>query len=389
MSKLASLVQGLGRPRIAVFGDPMLDCYTWGRVDRVSPEAPVLVLRIDQREWRLGGAASVAALLRGLESRVSLHGVVGDDPSGHTLRKLLVEEGIEHDGLLVNADRVTTTKERFLGRGASRSGGGGQQILRVDQEQCSPVSAEIERRLTQTIANCLDGCAALLISDYNKGVCSSGLLKMLIEAARARQIPVIVDPARIADYSRYQYATLLIPNRAEAEAATGITIDGPLSAQAAAEKLCRAHAAEAVIVKLDSEGMVLFEADGRCRHFATNAREVYDVTGAGDMVLAVVGMCLADGASLADAVELANVAAGLQVERLGVQPISRQELARVPPPLARVGQRGSRCLSVESSITSDDPARRSPHASSYRHIVISEIRNPKSEIRNHVRKSGS
>ncbi|HEY3964822.1 MAG TPA: D-glycero-beta-D-manno-heptose 1-phosphate adenylyltransferase [Planctomycetaceae bacterium] len=328
MSNLATLLNGLGRTPIAVFGDPMLDCYTWGQVDRVSPEAPVLVLRIDHREWRLGGAASVAGLLRGLDSQVSLNGAVGDDSPGQTLRRLLLENGIDHRGLVIDADRVTTTKERFLGRTANRSGAGGHQILRVDQEQCSPISEDIERALIESLENCLGDCSALLISDYNKGVCAPGALATLIEKARARQLPIVVDPARITDYSRYKNASVLIPNRSEAEAATGISIDGPRSAQAAAERLCHAASAEAVIIKLDSEGMVLYEANGCCRHFGTEAREVYDVTGAGDMVLAVVGRCLADGAPLADSVELANMAAGLQVERLGVQPITRQELSR-------------------------------------------------------------
>ena len=353
MSKLAYLLQGLGRPRIAVVGDPMLDCYTWCDVDRVSPEAPVLVLRVDHREWRLGGAASVAGLLRGLEAETSLSGVVGDDSAGHIMLKLVAESGIDHGGLLVDPNRVTTTKERLMGRTASRTGSGGQQIVRVDQEQRSPVSREIERQLTESISSGLDGCAALLISDYNKGVCTPGLLATLIEAANARRIPVIVDPARITDYSRYQNATLLVPNRSEAEAVTGLTIDGPESAQAAAAKLCRDCSARAVIVKLDSEGMVLYEAGGRCRHFATRAREVYDVTGAGDMVLAVVGLCLADGVPWADAVELANLAAGLQVERLGVQAITRDELARALPPSQRAGQERPRCQPIDLNGAND------------------------------------
>ena len=328
MSDLLSRLEALGSPRVAVLGDLMLDCYTSGNVERVSPEAPVLVLRVDQREWRLGGAASVAALLRGLDVGVCAVGAYGGGRGGRASQaicRLLGESGIERDGVVMIPDRVTTIKERFIGRAASRHP---HQILRVDEEETRPIGETVEAQLLRPLRVRLEEVNGLLISDYNKGVCTPGLLRSSVDLARDRQLPVIVDPARIADYSRYRGATVLIPNRAEAACATGMEINTPADALAAAQKLSLQTGIPAVIVKLDSDGMVLFETNGTACHFPTRPRAVYDVTGAGDMVLAVVGVCLAAGVPLAEAVELANIAAGLEVERQGVAVVTRDEIRR-------------------------------------------------------------
>jgi len=364
MPSLASRLDQLPSPRILVLGDLILDRYTFGNAERVSPEAPVLVLRTGASEVRLGGAASVARLLRGLDAEVVLAGVIGDDPEGRTLQSLAnaspplrkggqggwgesqldsnASEGAPESLVLLDPTRPTTTKERFVGRTSARSAAGGQQILRVDHESREPISAEIETELSQAIVALLAGNTrshsvdssafdALLISDYAKGVCTPRLLEAVIAAANARGIPVIVDPARGADFSRYRRATLVKPNRVEAELATGRKIRTPQDAVVAGQRLCRQYEFDATLITLDQEGMALAEEDESGVLFPTQAREVCDVTGAGDMALATLGLCLArtpdsPPVPLEDAIRIANIAAGLEVEKLGVTPVSRAEL---------------------------------------------------------------
>lgn len=319
---LAAILSSLGAPRILVVGDLILDRYTWGDVERVSPEAPVLVLDADSQETRLGGAASVAALLRGLDVPVTLAGVWGDDPAASVVRGLLNEMQVDHAPTLSDSARPTTTKERFVGRAAGRQ----HPILRVDRETREPLSPELAERLTRAILDRLADHRALLISDYHKGVCTPQLLAALFAAAQAQGLPILVDPARIPDYSRYRGATLLAPNRRETALAAGRSIRTPDDALAAGRRLCQTCEAEAVVVKLDGDGMVVASADGSGRHIPTRPRPVHDVTGAGDMVLAVLGLCQAAGVPLVEAARLANVAAGLEVERLGVAMVRRDEI---------------------------------------------------------------
>jgi D-beta-D-heptose 7-phosphate kinase/D-beta-D-heptose 1-phosphate adenosyltransferase len=323
MTLLASLQQ-LGRPRLLVFGDLILDRYRSGNVERVSPEAPVLVLAEDAQEMRAGGAASVAALARGLDAEVALAGVVGDDPEGKTLRTQLEAAGIDTLLVLEDSMRPTTVKERLMGRAAGRRP---HQMLRVDREVTCPLRMSLEQSLAAALLPTLDRCQALLISDYRKGCCTPQLLHTLIAAARVRNVPVLVDPARVEDYGRYRGATLVAPNRAEASLATGATITQPSEALVAARRLRDICRAQAVVVKLDSDGMVFVEAGGAAEHVPTTPRELYDVTGAGDMVLAVLGLAQAAKLALAEAVRLANAAAGLEVERLGVALVTRGQVA--------------------------------------------------------------
>jgi D-beta-D-heptose 7-phosphate kinase / D-beta-D-heptose 1-phosphate adenosyltransferase len=323
MNTLLQQVNAWGHPQILVVGDLMLDRYTWGDVERVSPEAPVMVLRAENEEVRLGGAGSVAALLRGLEAEVSLAGVIGSDASGHLLLTLLREDSIDHSLVVRDPDRRTTTKDRFLGRSASCAA---QQMLRVDYEDRQDISEQTEQQLFQSIANCLGEFDAVLISDYAKGVCTTGLLRPLIAAARQQQITVLVDPGRGVDFDRYLGATVIKPNRLEAQEATGIPIRFPLDAMSAGGILCSGHGFGAVLVTLDRDGMVVCTADGAAEALSTHVHHVCDITGAGDMVLATLGLALAQRMTLSDAAQLANLAAGMEVERQGVAVISRNEL---------------------------------------------------------------
>jgi len=307
-----------------VLGDLMLDRYTWGDAERVSPEAPVLVLRVETEEARLGGAASVAALLRGLEVEVDLAGVVGGDASGRVLRRLLREAAVDDAHVSGEDARRTTTKDRFLGRSTSRQP---QQILRVDGEDRHPLAAESEQTLGDGVCARLPQCQALLISDYAKGVCTPTLLRRVLDAAQQRRIPVLADPGRGVDYERYRGVTLLKPNRSEAQQAAGRDIRSPAEAQQAGARLRAQLDCTAVVITLDRDGLVVCGREGG-QWYPADAREVCDITGAGDMAAATLGVCLAVGAPLDAAARLANVAAGLQVERQGVALVTRDDLVR-------------------------------------------------------------
>jgi D-beta-D-heptose 7-phosphate kinase/D-beta-D-heptose 1-phosphate adenosyltransferase len=320
---LADLVLRLGEPRVLVVGDAMLDRYVWGDAARISQEAPVILLQADRREERLGGASSVATMLRALGARVSLAGVVGDDDNGERIRRLVQEEGIDDEALLVDPDRPSTVKERYIGRAQHRHP---QQMIRVDYEMRTPLSSARENELNQAIARAIRRADIVLVSDYDKGVCTPGVLAALVARARAHGLKTLVDPVRGGDYRKYHGCTAITPNRLEAGLATGRTLANTEEALVGAAELRERLDLEATMVTLDKEGMALVHADGRREIFPTRPRQVYDITGAGDMVMAVLGMALAAGADYEPAIRLANIAGGLEVEKIGVATVSRDEI---------------------------------------------------------------
>jgi D-beta-D-heptose 7-phosphate kinase / D-beta-D-heptose 1-phosphate adenosyltransferase len=320
---LIDLVENFGHPRILVLGDLILDRYIWGNADRISQEAPVILLREDRQEIRLGGASNVANMLRGLEVDVTIAGVVGDDADGRQVREELVRAGIDVSGVVTDSSRPTTVKERYIGRAQHRHP---HQMLRVDREVKTAIESPIEVELLRRVSEVLPSCAALLISDYAKGVCTPGLLQTLIGRAKHLGIPVIADPASSGVYAIYSGATAITPNRLESSRATGIDIDSMESAFEAGRRLCRELNLEFAFVTLDSEGIALVDRDDHCTHHPTRKREVYDITGAGDMVLATIGVGAAAGFAPEDLARLANVAGGLEVEQIGVVTISREEM---------------------------------------------------------------
>lgn len=324
-SDLVELVQDLGQPRVLVVGDIMLDRYVWGDAERISQEAPVILLHADQREERLGGASSVATLLRALGARVALAGVVGADAGGEQIRRRLLDLGIEDEAVLVDADRPSTVKERYIGRAQQRHP---QQMLRVDYEVRTPLSKHQEDRLNQAIARQLGRADIVLISDYDKGICTPGVLAATIAGARAHGLRTLADPIRGRDYRNYHGCSAITPNRLEAGLATGRILGDKASVLASAAQLREQLDLEAAIVTLDKEGMAMVHTDGRAEVFATRPRQVYDITGAGDMVLAVLGMALAAGADYDPAIRLANIAGGLEVEKIGVATVTRAEILR-------------------------------------------------------------
>jgi D-beta-D-heptose 7-phosphate kinase/D-beta-D-heptose 1-phosphate adenosyltransferase len=320
---LIDLVQNLGRPRILVLGDLILDRYTWGDAERISQEAPVILLRERSREVRLGGAANVANMLRGLEADVTLGGVIGSDADGRELRDELERQGVDCRAVIVDVERPTTVKERFIGRAQQRHP---HQILRVDREVRRPLGESVAESLIQTLLAALQTIDCVLISDYGKGVCTPDVCCQLIQSARQARLPVIVDPSSSGDCRNFAGATAVTPNRMETKRATGREIARIDDAIAAGRRLCADLAIDHAFITLDSDGIVVVRSDGSAEHLATRKREVYDITGAGDMVLAMIGVGSAAGINPFDLARLANVAGGLEVEQVGVVPLSRDDI---------------------------------------------------------------
>ncbi len=320
---LAETVRNLGAPRLVVAGDVMLDRYVFGAMERISPEAPIGVLRVAEEEVRLGGAGSVARNLAVLGARVTLCGFLGTGPYGDDFLALAADAGIDTGRVRRVPGRRTSLKTRLI----ARRGAGGQQVLRVDREDDSAYPLSEDAALTQSVLQALGEADLLVLSDYAKGALSPSLVRTAITAARAKGIRVLVDPKvpGLMD-ERYRGASVVTPNRVEASTCVGFRIDGPGSAKRAARLLAEGQDLEAAAITLDRDGICLYPRGGPGQLFDISPRDVYDVTGAGDMVISAMAMALSAGASLGDAVRLANLAAGLEVSKLGVVPISREEL---------------------------------------------------------------
>lgn len=318
---LSLLEQDL-RPRILLVGDVMLDRYLFGDVERISPEAPIPVLRIGKQEHRLGGAGSVASMTATLGAKTILAAVVGDDAEGLLIRDLLEKLGVDSRSVLTVADRCTTVKERLLGRAQQRHP---HQMMRVDREVDRPIEADCADELIAGIARSIDGVDLVLVSDYNKGVCKGDMIPRVVSLARSAGVPVLTDPVKGADYRRYAGCACITPNRVEAATAVGMSIATPQDGLEAARRLLQ-FGVESAIVTLDRDGMAWADRSGQSGLVSTRPRQVCDITGAGDMVLATLGYALAAGADAATAIEIANTAGGLEVERLGVVPLTRREI---------------------------------------------------------------
>jgi D-beta-D-heptose 7-phosphate kinase/D-beta-D-heptose 1-phosphate adenosyltransferase len=314
-SAAAALAAGRGRT-IAVLGDVMLDAYVWGDVQRVSPDAPVPVVDLKRRSAAAGGAANVALNLAAAGATVRLVGVVGDDASGSALRALLREAGLDDAGLVTENARRTTTKTRVVARG--------QQLIRLDEEDRGAMPAA-SPALVDRLRVALDGADAVLVSDYAKGVVDAARMRSVAEIASGR-IPVVVDP-KARDLSVYRGCTAITPNRAEAEAASGHTIGRDEDVPAAARAIADACGASVVLITRGDRGLSLWERE-RVAHVPALAREVYDVTGAGDTVIAYFALGLAAGIAAADAALLANAAGSVAVSKVGTTVVAPDEIVR-------------------------------------------------------------
>lgn len=313
--------------RAIVVGDFMLDQLLTGDATRLSPDAPVPVLKVTSQENNPGGAANLALDLIALHAEVTALGVVGDDAESAVLKGELGAGGVGTEGIITDPDRPTTVKRNLIGLAQGRHA---QKMFRLDFESTEPISEEIEDRLLAAFDQALPGTAVVCIEDYNKGVCTPRICGEIIERARLAGVPVFVDPAPISDYSRYRGATAITPNRTEAELATGFKA-GEDSRETHREHLARTLMETfdlgAVVLTLDKQGAVVVSGDHpEAVHVPTVAREVYDVTGAGDMMLAALAAGRANGLDWVNAVRLANAAAGLEVEIFGVAPIPIEKI---------------------------------------------------------------
>ena len=311
-----------------VVGDFMLDQHVYGAAERLSPDAPVPVLHATRFEDRPGGASNVTLCLRGLKAEVRCFGVVGADEEAEVLRRTLKSGGSDVSGLLTDPSRPTTIKRSLIGLAQHRHP---QKMFRMDIETRDPLPLHLRDQLLKLIEARLDEVDVICLEDYNKGVCGPELCQKLIKLCKSKRKPILIDPAAIEDYSKYRGATAITPNRSEAELATGL--DTPIDASelhnaGLATKLLNELDLEAVVLTLDKHGALLEERGGKPVIVPTVARAVYDVTGAGDMVLAALAGGRCNGLSWLDAVKFANVAAGLEVQVFGAQPIAFANVQR-------------------------------------------------------------
>lgn len=302
------LLDAMQGKRVLVLGDVMLDEFLWGTVGRISPEAPVPVVEVIRHSFHLGGAGNVAHNVRILGGEAVLAGVIGRDVAGDRVRETLEAAGVLSALAVADAARPTTVKTRIVAHH--------QQVVRADRERADDIPRALEDALLAQVTRVLPGCVALVLSDYQKGVVTPRLMRSVLERARRRRVPVLVDP-KVRHFRLYRRVALVTPNQKEAEQATGIAIRTDRDLRAAGERILKMLGCGAVLVTRGEHGMSLFPAGGRAAHLPTAAREVFDVTGAGDTVIATVGLALGAGATLAEAAMLANHAAGVVVGKLG------------------------------------------------------------------------
>jgi rfaE bifunctional protein kinase chain/domain len=315
-ARARALLRSMRGQRVLVIGDVMLDQFLWGHVARISPEAPVPVVEIASESFHLGGAANVAGNLRALGGAAVVAGIVGDDDAGARVRSALAAAGIE-DALSVAADRPTTLKTRIIAHH--------QQVVRADREASGDVPKGVEDALLDRVRATLASCGAVIVSDYQKGVITPALVKTVVGLARRRGLSVLVDP-KVAHFPMYRRVALVTPNQTEAEQATGIRIRTQADLVAAGDRILRRLRCDAALITRGEQGMALFEPGQPLLQIPTAAREVFDVTGAGDTVIATIGLACCARAHLHEAARLANFAAGVVVGKVGTATASPDEV---------------------------------------------------------------
>ena len=320
--KLLKTVTNLGSPKILVVGDFMLDVYIYGDALRISPEAPVPVLKVTKTDSVCGGAGSVAADLAALGAIPLCVGIIGNDQNGKTLIEKLTEARVDITGLLIMPDRPTITKQRLIGLAQHRHR---QQLMRIDQESDEPLSDEQNKAVLQTYEEKLKHADVICLQDYNKGLLTPSVCERMIQLATEAGKKVLVDPCLSSDYSRYTNATLITPNRREASAAVGFEINTSVDATRAAEMLFEKLKLKAVVITLDKEGAYL-KTQKTSELIPTRPRNVYDVTGAGDMVLATLAISLSADCDYKTAVQLSNITSGIEVEKFGTATVTIEEV---------------------------------------------------------------
>ncbi len=357
LEKVVSALESWKPFRAVVLGDFMLDELVLGDAERLSADAPVPVLRVRERRHSPGGAANLALDLAALRGQVAVIGVVGDDEAGVILRRILEDAGVDCAGLLIAPDRPTTTKRNLIGLAQQRHP---QKMFRLDEESREAPDAQLQATLLKCFEAALTQSDIVCVEDYDKGVCCEAVVARVVEQSRRAGTEVLVDPASIDDFSRYAGVSAITPNRNEAERATGMkTCPEATAAQNVrlAEKLVEMLGCRAVALTLDRHGALLYEPDAPPLSVPTVARDVYDVTGAGDMFLAGFAAGRAQGLDWAASTRLANLAAGLEVEVFGVEPIP---LAKVLAAAKReAGHADGGLMTLEDAVLHAEAARTS------------------------------
>lgn len=315
--RLTEIFSRLNRGSVLVYGDVMIDQYFWGKVDRISPEAPVPVVRVETETLQLGGAANVARNIAALGCQVELVGLVGDDENATRLEYLLEREGIRHYKLIRDQKRPTTVKTRIIAHN--------QQVVRADRESSSEIDGYTENQFFSHIEQRLADIDCLLLSDYGKGVITRTLLDRITESARSRGKVIAVDPKE-THFRNYRQVSVITPNEHEASFAAGIRIRDDDSLKQAGWKLLKELELDSILITLGPRGMALFEKEGHFHHLPTVAQKVFDVTGAGDTVIATMTAMMAAQASKLEAAFIANQAAGIVVGYVGTACVAQQDL---------------------------------------------------------------
>ena len=305
------------RVKILVAGDIMMDRFIWGKVSRISPEAPVPVVAVEKETFLLGGAANVVNNIHCLGGKVSLCGVVGDDDMGQKILHKLTEMGVDRQGVFVEEGRLTTTKTRIIAHH--------QQVVRIDREAAERLRGTTLRILSEFLKENMEFCDGVILSDYGKGLLTRELIRKTIRRAREMKKFVMVDP-KLYNFFAYKGATVVTPNAAEASAASGIVIHDLSSLRSAGRVLLRKLGCHVLVITRGEEGMAIFEPHREPFLVPTLAKEVYDVTGAGDTVIGTMALALGAGARVIEAAKLANYAAGIVVGKVGTATVSRTEL---------------------------------------------------------------
>ncbi|MGO9138965.1 MAG: D-glycero-beta-D-manno-heptose-7-phosphate kinase [Syntrophales bacterium] len=316
------IIRNFSRSKVLVVGDIMVDHFIWGKVARISPEAPVPVVEIQSDSLLLGGCANVLNNIFSLGGKVYGAGVIGDDDMGERLLLEFRSRRINTDGIVVEANRPTTLKTRIVAHG--------QQVVRFDQESRQPIRPSSVEKIMKYVKKLRNDLGAIIISDYNKGVVTRQLLDSIRQVISAKGIPVCVDPKQ-NDFSLYKGFDIITPNHHEAGRAAGIEIVEGNDIVKVGETILRKFDFKALLVTRGEEGMNLFESNDKTTHtvFPAEAKEVFDVTGAGDTVIGVLALCVASGATFKEAAALANIAAGIVVGKVGTATISLHELKEV------------------------------------------------------------
>ena len=323
LNQLSPIIDAFPNKRVLLVGDLILDRYIYGDAERISPEAPVPVLRAVETQERVGGSANVAACLRALNVDVHCCGAIADDAAGRRLQSLMADFGVDVSGCVAPDDRTTTTKTRLVGLAQHRHR---QQLLRLDEESTAPMPTATADQLIANVSARIPNVDVVCIEDYAKGIITPELVAAIVTAARKANIPVIVDPAKVHDFAMYAGVTSMTPNRSELEHAAGQRFPTPDSVIAAGPALLDKWNLQCLVVTLDRDGAVVIEKGTDPVHLPTRPRSVYDNTGAGDAVLACLAAAIATGASWPDAVRLANITGGLEVEKFGCVPITADEM---------------------------------------------------------------